>query len=89
MMNNKKNNAKGRKQTLSVARALAYATSTTVMILAYILIGYFVGRNWGDAGAGIGVAIGGILGLFSILLELRRFFPDADEGNSHKKGEDE
>ncbi len=87
MMNNKKNNAKGRKQTLSVARALAYATSTTVMILAYILIGYFVGRNWGDAGAGIGVAIGGILGLFSVLLELRRFFPDRGEGAEEKKGE--
>lgn len=70
-----------RLEKISVAKAVAYATSTSVMILTYIVLGYVIGKNWGDAGAGIGVTLGGLLGLFSILIELVRIgkkFKDKD-----------
>ena len=62
------------KQTISIPRAIAYATSTSFTIITLILIGYFVGKKWGTTGMGIGILIGGLLGIFLMLNELYVIF---------------
>ena len=58
---------------ISFLKAFAYVSSTGVMIVMFVFIGYMIGSRWGSRGAGIGVAAGGLLGLFTIFSELYRF----------------
>lgn len=75
--------------SVSFMKAFAYISSTAVMILAFVLIGYFIGRNWGVLGAGIGVTLGGLLGLASIFNELLHFLKSAGYGKDAEDGEDD
>lgn len=71
---NKKNNEENENNKISVAKSIAFASSSVFMILSFVGIGYFIGKNWGDLGAGIGVLIGGLFGIISLLSDLGRFF---------------
>ena len=70
---NKKINEDKESNKISVGRAIAFATSSVFMIISFVGVGYFIGKNWGDEGAGIGVLIGGLLGIISLLSDLGRF----------------
>ncbi len=74
MNNNKKNNK------ISIVKAFAFATSSVFMIIAFLLIGYFIGNIWGDLGAGIGILIGGLLGIISLFTDIGIFFKNDKEG---------
>ena len=82
----------GRFNNISFMKAFAYVSSTAVMIVSFVFIGYMIGVNWGTLGAGIGVTIGGLLGLFTIFSELYGFVKSEsgkDEGSSEMNDEPE
>lgn len=80
---------------ISFMKAFAYVSSTAVMIVMFVFIGYMIGNRWGARGAGIGVAAGGLLGLFTIFSELYRFVqseksdPPKDTANEDNEDEED
>ncbi len=74
MNNNNENNK------ISMIKAFAFATSSVFMVIAFVIIGYFIGNIWGDLGAGIGILIGGLLGIISLFKDITYFFKNDKEG---------
>lgn len=77
----------GRFNNISFMKAFAYVSSTAVMIVSFVFIGYMIGVNWGTLGAGIGVTIGGLLGLFTIFSELYGFVK-SDSGKDEPESQE-
>lgn len=76
-MNNNENKENNK---ISMAKSFAFATSSVFMIIAFVVIGYFIGNIWGELGAGIGVLIGGLLGIISLFRDISYFFKNDKEG---------
>jgi hypothetical protein len=62
-----------------MSRGLMLATSMPIMIIFGVIVGYFLGRDYGTIWAGIGALVGGLLGLAWVLLEVSRWYPSKPE----------
>lgn len=75
------------KGKLLSARHIAFATSTGIMIVAFVLIGYFVGRKFGETGTVVGVIVGTLLGILSFASDLYLLVKREQKMEEQKKKE--
>ena len=66
-----------------MSRGLMLASSVPIMIIFGVIVGYYLGRDYGTIWAGIGALIGGMLGLAWVLLEVRRWYPSKPESRKN------
>ena len=76
-------------KTMSLGRALAFATSNVGMMLGFVFLGYMVGQNWGTVGKGVGVIIGALLATFSMLSDLMILMLNIKKKDSNKDNKKE
>jgi hypothetical protein len=62
-----------------MSRGLMLATSMPIMIIFGVIVGYYLGRDYGTIWAGMGALIGGLLGLAWVLFEVSRWYPSKPE----------
>ena len=68
--------SKDKKKKINIqglGRQLAFVTSSGIMMVFCILIGYFIGNQFSKTGRIIGVALGSILGAFLFIGDLYAF----------------
>ena len=85
MNENKDKNEKKKMKTISLGRALAFATSNVGMMLGFVFLGYMVGQNWGTVGKGVGVIVGALIATFSMISDLLVFMLNINKKNDNKK----
>ena len=66
-----------------MSRGLMLATRMPIMIIFGVIVGYFLGRDYGTIWAGIGALVGGLLGLAWVLLEVSRWYPSKPESSEN------
>jgi hypothetical protein len=57
------------------SRGLMLATGLPVMVILGVLVGYYIGRDYGPMAAGLGALAGGMLGLLWTAIEAIRWYP--------------
>ncbi|MFX1520617.1 MAG: hypothetical protein ACFFCD_11940 [Promethearchaeota archaeon] len=62
-----------------MSRGLTLATGLPIMIIFGVIVGYYLGRDYGIIWAGIGALIGGLLGLAWVIVEVQRWYPSKPE----------
>jgi hypothetical protein len=65
------------------SRGLTLATGMPIMIILGVLVGYYIGRDYGPMVAGLGALAGGMLGLLWTAIEALRWYPSEKK---EKKG---
>ena len=58
-----------------VSKGLMLATGMPIMIILGVLVGYYIGRDYGSMAAGLGALAGGMLGLLWTAIEAIRWYP--------------
>lgn len=76
-----------RENKLLTARHIAFATSTGIMIIAFVLIGFYVGRQFGETGTIVGVIVGTLLGIISFASDLYLLIRREQKNEEKKKKE--
>ena len=66
-----------------ISKGLMLATSLPVMIIFGVIVGYYLGRDYGIIWAGIGALIGGMLGLAWALFEVLRMYPSKQKKSNN------
>lgn len=57
------------------AKGLMIASGLPVMVILGVLVGYYIGRDYGPMSAGLGALVGGMLGLIWTAIEAIRWNP--------------
>jgi zinc transporter ZupT len=57
------------------SKGLMLATGLPVMVILGVLVGYYIGRDYGSMAAGLGALAGGMLGLAWTVIEAIRWSP--------------
>ncbi len=57
------------------AKGLMIASGLPVMVILGVLVGYYIGRDYGPMSAGLGALAGGMLGLIWTAIEAIRWQP--------------
>ena len=81
-------NEKKKINVQGLGRQLAFVTSSGMMMVFCILIGYFIGNQFSETGRIIGVALGSILGAFLFIGDLYAFIR-MDERNKEREEQKE
>lgn len=79
--------SKDKKKKINVqglGRQIAFVTSSGMMMIFCILIGYFIGNQFSETGRIIGIALGSILGAFLFIGDLYAFIR-MDERSKKRK----
>lgn len=66
-----------------ISKGLMLATSLPVMIIFGVIVGYYLGRDYGTIWGGIGALIGGMLAIAWSVFEILRWYPSEQKKSNN------